>query len=534
MATYTSKLNLKKPTGAEHVSRQDMNDNYDKIDANVVTNTDGEISNSLLIGALKSNATIGQYSLAQGNQNEASGSYAHAEGWGTTASYYCCHAEGKNTTASGDTAHAEGYATTASGQDSHTEGYTTTASGMHSHAEGDRSTSSGKNSHAEGYKTTASGDQSHVEGYVTTAQRRSQHVFGEFNVLDSTGTASSRGSFVEIVGNGTEDNIKSNARALDWDGNEYLMGDLYIGCDADSTGGEKISTDPFTGATSAAAGSKGYVPAPSAGDQTKFLRADGTWGNVDGASDMIGATASTAGEHGLVPAPAAGDQTKFLSGAGTWEPVGGASDMTGATASTAGVHGLVPAPAAGDQDKVLKGDGTWGTVQSVDLTPLQDGLAIIVNGDTCSTAVPVGGFAYIKNNTHGLSEGLYKNTSASAFPTSGGTASSSVFTKVSGGGLNALNNNFYIGSGMTYVAVSPQTVAQNSSYTAPEDGFYSISVSATDGSTSAGFWYLDSDRSIRLVASVPTLIITIPLKAGTTIYTRKNYGEYKVYGYLKW
>lgn len=74
------------------------------------------------------------------------------------------------------------------------------------------------------------------------------------------------------------------------------------------------------------------------------------------------------------------------------------------------------------------------------LNHLEDGLAIIVNGDTCSTAVPVGGYAYIKNNTHGLVEGLYTNTSASAFPTSGGTATSSVFTPVSGGGLNRLKN----------------------------------------------------------------------------------------------
>ena len=35
------------------------------------------------------------------------------------------------------------------------------------------------------------------------------------------------------------------------------------------------------GATSAAAGSSGLVPAPSAGDQGKFLRGDGTWVTVD-------------------------------------------------------------------------------------------------------------------------------------------------------------------------------------------------------------------------------------------------------------
>lgn len=35
-------------------------------------------------------------------------------------------------------------------------------------------------------------------------------------------------------------------------------------------------------------------------------------------SDFTGATSSTAGAHGLVPAPAAGDESKFLQGDGTW------------------------------------------------------------------------------------------------------------------------------------------------------------------------------------------------------------------------
>lgn len=67
-----------------------------------------------------------------------------------------------------------------------------------------------------------------------------------------------------------------------------------------------------------------------------------------------------------------------------------------------------------------------------DLVNLQDGLAIIVDGDTASVAVPVNGYAYIKNNTHGLSEGLYKNTSTSVFPATGGTADSTVFSSASG------------------------------------------------------------------------------------------------------
>ena len=40
----------------------------------------------------------------------------------------------------------------------------------------------------------------------------------------------------------------------------------------------KADDNIFVGATSAAPGSKGIVPAPQAGDNTKFLSGDGTWG----------------------------------------------------------------------------------------------------------------------------------------------------------------------------------------------------------------------------------------------------------------
>lgn len=75
------------------------------------------------------------------------------------------------------------------------------------------------------------------------------------------------------------------------------------------------------GATSSAAGTAGYAPAPPKdGYNTKYLRADGTWAVPPNTtySVMTGATADAAGTKGLVPAPAAGKQTSFLRGDGTW------------------------------------------------------------------------------------------------------------------------------------------------------------------------------------------------------------------------
>lgn len=96
---------------------------------------------------------------------------------------------------------------------------------------------------AEGVETTASGNYSHAEGNNTTAQRRSQHVFGEYNVLDATGSnISDRGSYVEIVGNG-DGNARSNARTLDWLGNEVLAGKLTVG--ADPTNNMDVATKQY-------------------------------------------------------------------------------------------------------------------------------------------------------------------------------------------------------------------------------------------------------------------------------------------------
>lgn len=101
---------------------------------------------------------------------------------------------------------------------------------------------------------------------------------------------------------------------------------------------------------------------------------------IDTQAAMTGASAGAAGTKGLVPTPLAGDQDKYLKADGTWATitVPTYSDFTGATASTAGTHGLVLAPAAGDQEKFLKGDGTWGTVATTTIFYTDD----ITDGQT--------------------------------------------------------------------------------------------------------------------------------------------------------
>ena len=160
-----------------------------------------------------SGSTVGANSVAVGNGNTASGESSFAEGRANTASGIRAHAEGSSNTASGNYSHAEGAANTSSGD--------------YSHAEGGGATSSGEYSHAEGSGTTSSGRFSHSEGNSTIANHRSQHVFGELNIADaSTAAATAKGNYIEIVGNGTSTSNRSNARTLDWSGNEVLAGDL--------------------------------------------------------------------------------------------------------------------------------------------------------------------------------------------------------------------------------------------------------------------------------------------------------------------
>jgi len=136
---------------------------------------------------------------------------------------------------------AFGTSVTASGNYSKATGNGTTASGIESTAEGYQTTASAQNAHAEGYKTTASGVASHAEGTGTVANHANQKTFGKYNVEDpSTDPAMTAGNYIEIVGNGSS-STHSNARTLDWNGNERLKGDVYVGCNADSTGGSKLA-----------------------------------------------------------------------------------------------------------------------------------------------------------------------------------------------------------------------------------------------------------------------------------------------------
>ena len=217
-----------------------------------------------------STTASGDFSHAEGDNTTASGENSHAEGgssnlisdvisdfspstsnddiltaWNnrqfSLAKGNASHVEGKDCLALGNYSHAEGSYTTASGTNSHAEGLATTANGGYSHAEGNGTTADNMCSHAEGDMTTASGDSSHAEGKGTIASSENQHVQGKYNIEDTTNT------YAHIVGNGTynyntEEEVRSNAHTLDWQGNAWYKGELYTGGTSQSDANKVLTT----------------------------------------------------------------------------------------------------------------------------------------------------------------------------------------------------------------------------------------------------------------------------------------------------
>lgn len=240
------------------------------------------------------------YSHAEGNNSRATGIASHAEGNSTIASGLRSHAEGSNTKATSQSSHAEGFSTLAGRNlftvvsgDSTAKTYTldsvkglsidmrysiksesspqylnqgtitaidtdtnTITVSYYRDIEGDNKyiyiydrpdigtvllndTSSGF-SHVEGQNTVATHYQSHAEGLGTIANGNNQHVQGKYNISDDTS--------LDIVGNGTSADARSNAYTLDGNGNAWYSGDIYTGSTSGTNkddGSKKIATEEY-------------------------------------------------------------------------------------------------------------------------------------------------------------------------------------------------------------------------------------------------------------------------------------------------
>ena len=86
----------------------------------------------------------------------------------------------------------------------------------------------GVNATAIGDGTRATAKGSYAEGAGTITSSENQHVQGRFNIKDSDP------NIAHVVGNGVDDEHRSNAHTLDWDGNAWFAGKVSMG-DVDIT-----------------------------------------------------------------------------------------------------------------------------------------------------------------------------------------------------------------------------------------------------------------------------------------------------------
>lgn len=173
--------------------------------------------------------------FALGIANVLSGSGVFATGWGNEASNTCSFSCGQMNKSSGSRAFTEGFHNIATGNNSHAEGQRNIVSGGIGHVEGDGNRSYAVGAHVEGSGNVADATQlfTHIGGVNNATSNESGKTvditrYNEDGTVHSTSTRN-LGKYAEVIGNGDSDQARSNARTLDWDGNEELSGGLTLG-----------------------------------------------------------------------------------------------------------------------------------------------------------------------------------------------------------------------------------------------------------------------------------------------------------------
>lgn len=170
-------------------------------------------SNYATVGGGYTNSALGSSStIGGGYNNVASGTNGTISGGRDNSAYkYGAIGGGSSNTASGDWGTISG-------------GYGNTASGETSAIGG------GRDNTASGYGSFAANRGNEAGGYCASSIGRGNKASGDYQLAyGKYCVEDSNGDYAEIVGNGADDNNRSNARTLDWSGNEVLAGGLTQG-----------------------------------------------------------------------------------------------------------------------------------------------------------------------------------------------------------------------------------------------------------------------------------------------------------------
>jgi hypothetical protein len=184
----------------------------------------------------------GGYSTALGYNTQASGDYSTALGKQATASGYSSISMGVYSMASGFNSFAMGYNTqalsdysTAIGYEAIASGYSSIALGTNTHASGTNSITMGISTNALGYSSTAMGGSTHASGsysiatgYNTKAKSYAALAIGRYNDTLATENATTWQATdrVFVIGDGTSNTARSNCFYVLKNGNGWMQGTL--------------------------------------------------------------------------------------------------------------------------------------------------------------------------------------------------------------------------------------------------------------------------------------------------------------------
>ena len=235
---------------------------YSKLDFNYIPDNVYHSENAPVKFGAGENSTVqgelttatGYNAHAEGSYSKASGPEAHAEGINTKASGVCSHAEGDNTEASGIGSHAEGVMTVANRLGMHSEGkYNLYDSAKYVDVVRLGNYRNWSNMYAAseytfnantGYYTLVNAEpksevviglyyapsEQYVNGTIYQLRKpislNSGNLYKTEEHFRTLGT-NAQGKYVHVVGNG-DSSALSNAYTLDWEGNAWFAGDVYV------------------------------------------------------------------------------------------------------------------------------------------------------------------------------------------------------------------------------------------------------------------------------------------------------------------
>lgn len=243
---------------------------------------------------------IGNYSFAAGESTIAEGKWSNATGQGTWALGKYSYAGGRSSEATATGACAIGESVIADGKWSNAFGTGTRTYGINSHAEGKGTEAYNQSTHVQGsynisnpvYNVYVSDEGNastldtteilYSDSYVIDQEGRSiilaepttscalnaipankyYIIAGEvgnyiyYALTDgatkwqefSYGKDGGKGEYLHIVGNGESYSTRSNAHTLDWDGNAWYAGDIYVGSTSGTnrdSGSKKLATEEY-------------------------------------------------------------------------------------------------------------------------------------------------------------------------------------------------------------------------------------------------------------------------------------------------